>query len=134
MTRELHQMPSRFRLVFLLAAVAGLAGCAATRPYIPGENTVPGKYLVYRDTAGTTLRQFDYPSEDICRKVEAVAGQSARCQPGSIADSLQARATLRYMPPGILVHGHYPDMARCQTDTRQLGAGVELIDACSMKR
>ncbi|MBI5278048.1 MAG: hypothetical protein HY854_16480 [Burkholderiales bacterium] len=119
--------------VAFLAASAAIVGCADMRPTIPGDPTVAGKHLVYRDLSGNPLRQFDYPSDDICRKVEAVAGRSARCQPTSLAATMQAQATLRYVPPGILVHGHYPDMARCQTDTRELAAGVEVISACATK-
>lgn len=127
-------MLSTSRVLFLLSTAAVLAGCAGMRPTIPGDPTVPGKHLVYRDGSGNPIRQFDYPSEDICRRVEAVAGRTARCQPSSLESHMQVQATLRYNPPGILVHGHYPDIARCQTDTRTLAAGVELINSCSRKR
>jgi len=126
-------MPSLPRLLLALSAVALVAGCASKPPFVPGEGTVPGKHLVYRDTSGTPIRQFDYPSEDICRRVEAVAGRSARCQPESLSLQMQAKAMLRYNPPGITVHGHYPDMARCQTDTRTMAPGVELVESCSAK-
>jgi hypothetical protein len=114
--------------VLIAAGAAALAAGCVSMPM-----GVPGKYLVYRDTNGNMIRQFDYPSEDICRKVEAVAWNSARCQPESLANQMQARATLRYAPPGILVQGHYPDVTRCQNDTRSLAAGVQLIDPCVAK-
>lgn len=126
-------MPSSSRLLLPLAVAAIAAGCASTAPFVPGENTVPGKFLVYRDTNGNVLRQFDYPSEDICRRVEAVAGRSARCQPESIGHTMQAKAMLRYNPPGIMVPGHYLDVSRCQTDTRSMGPGVELVESCAVK-
>ena len=118
-------MPSISRL-FLLSAVV-LAGCASQPP------AVPGKHLVYRDSSGAPIRQFDYPSEDFCRRVESIAGRSARCQPESLGTQMQAKATLRYSPPGVLVEGHYPDLARCQSDTRVMSAGVELINPCTPK-
>ena len=124
-------MPSMSRLFLLVAPVAMLGACST--PTIPGDPTVPGKHLVYRDTSGTAIRQFDYPSEDICRRVEAVAGRSARCQPSSLGSTMQAKATLRYNPPGILVEGHYPDLGRCQVDTRTLADGVQLINPCTLK-
>ena len=76
------------------------------------------------------VRQFDYPDDAFCRKVESMAGRSARCQPES-ASGLQARATLRYNPPGVLVQGHYADMARCRADTASMSPGVELINPCT---
>jgi hypothetical protein len=109
----------------MLAAVA-LAGCASTP-------TVPGKHLVYRDAGGTPIRQFDYPNEDFCKRVETIAGRSARCQPESAGSQLQAKATLRYNPPGVLVESHYQDMKRCQTDTGSLAPGVQLVNACAAK-
>ena len=108
----------------ILAAIAVLAGCASTPP------GPPGKHLVYRDGSGNVVRQFDYPDDAFCRKVESMAGRSARCQPES-ASGLQARATLRYNPPGVLVQGHYADMARCRADTASMSPGVELINPCT---
>lgn len=108
----------------VVAAVV-LAGCAS----IPHS---AGKFLVYRDNAGNVLRQFVYPDEGFCRRVAAVAGSAARCQPESVP-GLQAEATLRYNPPGILVHGQYADLARCQADTSKMSAGVEVINPCSAK-
>jgi hypothetical protein len=108
--------------IFILSAIV-LGGCAS-------QPTTSGKHLVYRDGSGAVVRQFDYPSDDFCRRVEAVAG-GARCQPQPAADKMHAQATLRYNPPGMLVHAHYADMARCRTETAQLGAGVEVINACS---
>lgn len=110
----------------MLAAVA-LAGCATqgSAPDAPG-----GKYLVYRDGAGNFIRQFDYPDDAMCRRVQAMAGRGARCQAESTT-GMGARATLRYNPPGVLVQGHYADMARCRTDTATMSPGVQLITACS---
>lgn len=119
-------MQLKSRLFFLSVSAVVLAGCA-TQPSGPA-----GKYLVYRDGGGNIVRQFDYPSDDFCRRVESVAS-GARCQPETAAANMSAQATLRYNPPGVLVHAHYPDMNRCRSETGQLGAGVELINACSGK-
>lgn len=119
------KLPSR--VAVLAATIATmLAGCASTP-------STPGKHLVYRDGSGTPIRQFDYPSEDFCRRVENMAGRSARCQPDSAAAQLQAKATLRYNPPGVLVESHYGDMKRCQSETGSLGAGVQLVNPCAAK-
>jgi hypothetical protein len=111
----------------VVAAIAVLAGCASA-PNIPANP--PGKHLVYWDSNGNAIRQFDYPDDKFCRKVESVAGRAARCQAGPVP-GLQARATLRYTPPGVLVQGHYADMARCRADTSSMSPGVELINGCS---
>jgi hypothetical protein len=108
----------------IVAAIAVLAGCASQ-----GSTTSAGKHLVYRDASGNIIRQFDYPDDAFCRKVESMAGRGARCQ-GESAGGMQARATLRYSPPGVLVEGHYADMSRCQADTSTMSAGVELINPC----
>lgn len=117
-------------LVRLSAVVAAavLAGCASTANLPPSA----GKHLVYRDTAGNVIRQFDYPDDAFCRKVEAVAGRGARCQEVP-AGGMQARATLRYNPPGVLVEGHYADLARCQQDTSVMSPGVQLVNACAVR-
>ena len=109
------------------AAVVVLAGCASQTTTSTAVGA--GKHLVYRDTAGNAIRQFDYPDDAFCRRVEALAGRAARCQMTPAA-GMQARATLRYNPPGVLVEGHYADMARCQADTGTMSAGVELINPC----
>jgi hypothetical protein len=109
-----------------LLAVATLAGCALA----PQAEGGPGKNLVYRDSAGKAFRQFDYPDEAFCRKVQALAGRSAICQAASVS-GLQATATLRYSPPGVLVKGHYSDMTRCRADTATMSPGVELINPCT---
>ena len=114
------------RLLFLAATAAVLAGCAST-PAGP-----PGKHLVYRDSAGNPIRQFDYPDDAFCRRVQSMAGGAARCQ-AETASGLSAQATLRYNPPGVIIHGHYADMARCRADTGTLSAGVELVEACASK-
>ena len=112
-----------------LFAAAFLAGCASS----PLDPTATGKHLVYRDAAGKATRQFDYPDDSACRRVAAMAGSNAKCQTESAVAQLQAKATLRYNPPGMMVQGYYADMARCTTDTRALPAGVELLSACSVK-
>lgn len=112
----------------LLAAAAVLAGCASQPPAGP-----PGKHLVYRDSNGTPVRQFDYPDNDFCQRVEKLAGRSARCTADAVGARLPVAATLRYNPPGVLIQGHYSDMTRCQTDTRTLPPGVQLVDGCRSK-
>jgi hypothetical protein len=111
----------------IVAAIAVLAGCASQTTVPAGP---PGKHLVYRDSNGQVIRQFDYPDDAFCRRVEALAGRGARCQ-ADPASGMQARATLRYNPPGVLVQGHYTDMARCRADTSTMSAGVELINPCT---
>lgn len=114
----------------ILAAVAVLAAGCATQT----ATTVPagpsGRHLVYRDASGNVIRQFDYPDDAFCRRVEALAGRSARCQ-ATPATGMQARATLRYNPPGVLVEGHYSDMNRCRTDNSVMSSGVQLVNPCS---
>jgi hypothetical protein len=110
-----------------VAAIAVLAGCASQTTVPSGP---PGKHLVYRDASGQAIRQFDYPDDAFCRKVQALAGRAAHCQ-AEPASGLQAKATLRYSPPGVLVQGHYADMARCRADTSTMSAGVELINPCT---
>lgn len=114
-----------------IVAVLALAGCASQNGSIFGGGpTTHGRHLVYRDSAGVAFRQFDYPDESFCHRVEAMVGRDARCQPEP-ATGLVAHATLRYNPPGVLVEGHYRDMARCRTDTSAMAAGVELVNRCS---
>jgi hypothetical protein len=122
-------MPSLFRLAILVASTVAVAGCAMQAQH----PSTPGKHLVYRDGAGAPIRQFDYPSDDFCRRVEAVAGRAARCQADSAGAQLQARATLRYNPPGVVIESHYATMVRCRADTATLSAGVQLINPCSQK-
>ena len=72
---------SRMFLLALPATVAVLAGCAA-----PAQNQVSygqGKHLVYRDASGNLIRQFDYPSEDACRRVAAMSAWSSSWRPRS---------------------------------------------------
>lgn len=110
----------------ILAAVV-VAGCATQEPAGP-----PGRHLVYRDNGGHVIRQFDYPDDAFCRRVEKMAGQAARCQPEP-ATGLQAHATLRYNPPGILVEGYYADMARCRIDNSAMSPGVVLVNPCTAR-
>lgn len=114
----------------VVAAVVVLAGCASQST--TGGASGAGKHLVYRDGAGNVIRQFDYPDDAFCRRVENLTGRSARCQE-TPAPGLTAKATLRYNPPGVLVEGHYADMARCRADTGTMSAGVELINPCTAK-
>lgn len=122
-------MNSKLRLFAIAAAAAVLAGCAS-QPSAPAGP--PGKHLVYRDTSGNVIRQFTYPDDAFCRRVEALAGRGARCQ-AETASGLGAQATLRYTPPGILVQGGYADMARCRSDTATMSAGVQVVDGCSAR-
>lgn len=123
-------MPFTAPRLFLLATAAAIvAGCASEPPVPAGP---PGKYLVYRDSDGNAIRQFDYPDDAFCRRVEKLAGRGARCQ-ADPASGLPAQATLRYNPPGVMVQGHYADMARCRSDNSVMSAGVELVQACSAK-
>lgn len=119
-------------LITRLSVVAAvvLAGCASQDPLYKGVAAGTGKHLVYRDSTGNVIRQFDYPDDAICRRVETLAGRSARCQDAP-ASGFRASATLRYNPPGMLVQGHYADMARCRADTGTMSAGVELINPCT---
>ena len=115
------------RLSIVAAALAVLAGCAT-------QNTGPsGKHLVYRDANGQVIRQFDYPDDSFCRRVQGMAGRGARCEAESAAAATGAHATMRYSPPGVMVQGHYADMARCKADTSTMSAGVELVSACAAR-
>jgi hypothetical protein len=127
--QDYREIPLITRLS-ILAAVTVLAGCAS-QTTVP-EGPAGGRHLVYRDTNGAAIRQFDYPDDAFCRRVQAIAGRGARCQ-ATPADGLGAQATLRYSPPGVLVQGHYADIARCRADTSTMSAGVELINACAPK-
>jgi hypothetical protein len=124
------------RLSILAATLGILAGCASTQqqnaPAASSAAATPGKHLVYRDNSGNVVRQFDYPDDSFCRRVEAMAGRSARCQ-AEPAAGFTARATLRYNPPGVLVHGHYADMNRCRTDTATMAPGVQLVEGCTAR-
>ena len=117
------------RLSVVLAAVV-LAGCASQVTGTAGAGN--GKHLVYRDTSGNAIRQFDYPDDAFCRRVQAMAGRGASCQPTPAA-GFGAQATLRYNPPGVVVQGHYADLARCRADTGTMSAGVELLSGCAAK-
>lgn len=117
-------LPTRLSVVAIFAV---LAGCASQTTTPAGP---PGKHLVYRDSNGQVVRSFEYPDDGFCRRVEAIAGRGARCQ-AEAPSGTQARATLRYNPPGVLVQGTYSDMARCRADTSSMSPGVELINPCT---
>lgn len=121
------QMQSPFRILVLAGLAAVLAGCASTSG-APG--VAAGQYLVYRDAAGTPIRQFAYPSAELCGRVQPLA-RGAGCEAAPVAAGLAARAMLRYDPPGILVEGQYSDLARCQADIRTLPPGVSVVGACA---
>lgn len=112
--------------LIVISALA-LAGCASQPP------PVAGKHLVYRDAAGAPTLQIDYPTEEFCRQVEAVASRNARCQPQSVGSQLKAQAKLRYNPPGMVVDGHYPDVEQCQRANSVMARGVELLNPCTAK-
>lgn len=103
------------------------AGCA-NPPSAAG-----GTHLVYRGAGGAPTMQIDYPSADFCRKVQAIASRSARCESKSVAGDLAARATLLYNPPGLEVEAHYTDVARCRTANSTMAQGVQLAAACTAK-
>jgi hypothetical protein len=120
------------RLSLAILAAATLAACA-TQPDQPEQ---PGRHMVVRDLGGKLLMQFDYPADDLCAKTSrAMRGSiyKANCTQASEAEPLRGQATLRYNPPGVLVQGHYADLALCRTQTSQPSAGVEIITACSAK-
>ena len=112
----------------MLAMVAVVAAGCATQDKAP--DGPGGRPLVYRDGSGTAIRQFVYPDDAFCRRVEALAGRAARCQAEPVA-GMQAKATLRYNPPGVLVEGHYMNMDRCRTDNSVMSAGVQLVSPCA---
>ena len=118
----------RITTVFVVVSAAMLAACATQSP------VTPGNHMVVRDMGGTLLMQFDYPTDELCAKTTAAMRGSiykANCSLTSQSDPLKAHATLRYMPPGVLVQGNYIDMALCRRMTAESSAGVELIKACS---
>lgn len=120
-------MPLKSSLV-VIAVMGVLAGCAT-----PSQPVKGGKHLVYRDAGGKPTLQIDYPSEDFCRKVEAIASRNARCEVESAGGQLPARATLRYNPPGLLVQGHYANLAECEKANSAMSQGVELAQPCASK-
>jgi hypothetical protein len=122
------QHPIRTSLAILATA---LLGACATQP--PEQ---PGNHMVVHDLGGKLLMQFDYPTEELCAKTsKAMRGTiyKAGCSKTSAAEPLRGHATLRYNPPGVMVQGHYEDLAACRKNTAQLSAGVELINACRAK-
>ena len=118
------------RTILAVVTAATLAACATQPP------AAPGSHMVLRDMGGTLLMQFDYPTDELCAKTTAAMRGSiykANCSQASLAEPLKAHATLRYVPPGVLVQGNYLDMALCRRMTAESSAGVELIKACSPK-
>jgi hypothetical protein len=118
------------RNILALLAAATLASCATQ----PGQPEQPGRLMAVRDLSGKLLMQFDYPTDELCaRTSRAMRGTiyKAGCAQTPAPEPLHGHATLRYNPPGVLVKGHYVDLAMCRTQTSQLSAGVELIDACT---
>lgn len=113
-------------LVLAAAAAAVLAGCATPAADVAAGG---GRHLVYVDAAGQPVRQFTYPDAVFCQRVEPLAGAGARCR-AEPAPGLQAQATLRYSPPGIVVEGRYTDLARCRADTASMSPGVQLVSPC----
>lgn len=92
--------------------------------------------MVVRDLSGKLLMQFDYPTDELCAKTSAAMRGTiykAGCSVTSGAEPLRGHATLRYTPPGVLVEGHYVDLAACRTLTATMSAGVELIQSCRAK-
>ena len=119
------------KTTFAILAAGILAGCATTQ-----TPEAPGRFMAVRDLSGKLLMQFDYPTDDLCaRTSRAMRGTiyQAGCSGASAANSLQARATLRYNPPGVQVEGHYVDLAACRTQISQPSAGVDVMQTCSTK-
>ena len=115
---------------FAILTLAMLAACATQPP------ATPGRHMMLRDMSGKLLMQFDYPTDELCAKTSAAMRGTiykANCDTTSQAEPLTARATLRYMPPGVLVQGHYADLAMCRRMTSESASGVELITACSAR-
>jgi hypothetical protein len=112
-----------------LAAVLALAACANTPSQPPGN----GRFLV-SDNRGASGYQFEYPNEKLCRDTEKRirdSGGKATCQTETAESAFKAKATLRYNPPGVLVHGHYGSLDFCRSQTARPSPGVEVINACS---
>ena len=118
-------MPSPVHSILIAAAAVALAGCAAQ------QRPATGPHLVYRNAQGTPTMQVDYPSADMCAKVEAISGGDAKCQVTSEARQLHAHATLRYSPGDFSVEAHYADLASCQRVNSRMAAGVRLEKPCS---
>lgn len=119
-------MPTR--LILLAPALAlALAGCSALR------QAASGPHLVYRDANGAPTMQVDYPTKEMCLRIEAVAAHNAKCQARSEAERLQARATLWYNPPDLEVQAYYADLAACRKANSRMAQGVHLRHACAAR-
>lgn len=120
-------MPTRSPLILMAAATLALAGCSVV------QRIAAGPHLIYRDSAGTPTMQVDYPSTDMCKRVEEVAAKNAKCQEHSEADKLHAQATLWYNPPNIDVVAYYTDVASCEKANSRMARGVHLKQHCTAK-
>ena len=118
-------MPTRLPLFALAAATFALGGCSLV------QRMAAGPHLVYRDANGAPTMQVDYPSTDMCRRVEEVAAHNAKCQEHSEAARLHAHATLWYNPPNLDVQAHYTDLASCEKANSRMARGVHLKKPCS---
>jgi hypothetical protein len=120
-------MPTRSLLLVVPAAALALAGCSVA------QRIASGPHLVYRDANGAPTMQVDYPSTEMCRRVEEVAARNARCQEHSEADKLHAGATLWYNPPNIDVQAYYTDLASCEKANSRMARGVHLRQHCAAR-
>lgn len=121
-------MSTRFTFLLIGGAALALAGCAAV------EQRIAGPHLVYRDAAGQPTMQIDYPTKEMCLRVEEVAAKNAKCQVHSEAEKLHARAVLWYNPPDMEVQAFYPDVASCKHANSRMARGVHLQQPCTEKK
>jgi hypothetical protein len=119
-------MPTRF-ILLVPALTLLLTGCSAL------HHAAAGPHLVYRDTTGAPTMQVDYPTKELCLRVEEVAARNAKCQEQSEAGRLHARATLWYNPPDMEVQAFYADLPACQKANSRMAQGVHLRHPCSSK-
>jgi len=120
-------MPRPFTFVLGAAATLALAGCSLV------EQRVPGPHLVYRDASGAPTMQVDYPTKEMCLRVEEVAAKNAKCQLISEAGKLHARAVLWYNPPDMEVEAYYTDVASCQHANSRMARCVHLQKPCASR-
>lgn len=125
-----HDFMHPIRTSLAILATALVAACATQPP------EAPGRHLLVRDLSGKLVMQFDYTSDELCAKTSAAMRGTiykAGCSTAPATEPMRAQATLRYTPPGVLVQGHYEDMASCRKLTSQMSAGVELVQPCNAK-